>query len=62
MTKRERVHFVIETLNRLYPETHTLIIPIPTLLIAVLLSAQSTDVRVNQITPYCLKKPVLLSK
>ncbi|MDC7993665.1 endonuclease III domain-containing protein [Altibacter sp. HG106] len=53
MTKQEKVSFVIETLNRLYPE-----IPIPldhkdpyTLLIAVLLSAQSTDVRVNQITP-----------
>lgn len=53
MLKQERVHFCISTLQRLYPE-----IPIPldhkdpyTLLIAVLLSAQSTDVRVNQITP-----------
>ena len=53
MTKKEKVEFVIETLNRIYPQ-----IPIPldhkdpyTLLIAVLLSAQSTDVRVNQITP-----------
>lgn len=53
MTKKEKVDFVIETLNRIYPQ-----IPIPldhkdpyTLLIAVLLSAQSTDVRVNQITP-----------
>ncbi|MFC7357016.1 endonuclease III domain-containing protein [Jejudonia soesokkakensis] len=53
MTKQEKVNFVIETLNKLYPE-----IPIPldhkdpyTLLIAVLLSAQSTDVRVNKITP-----------
>ncbi|MAP54477.1 endonuclease III [Altibacter sp.] len=53
MTKQEKVDFVIETLNDIYPE-----IPIPldhkdpyTLLIAVLLSAQSTDVRVNQITP-----------
>ena len=53
MTKSEKVDFVIETLNGLYPQ-----IPIPldhkdpyTLLIAVLLSAQSTDVRVNQITP-----------
>jgi endonuclease III len=53
MNKQEKVNFVIETLNRIYPE-----IPIPldhkdpyTLLIAVLLSAQSTDVRVNQITP-----------
>lgn len=53
MNKQEKVKFVIETLNEIYPE-----IPIPldhkdpyTLLIAVLLSAQSTDVRVNQITP-----------
>ena len=53
MLKQERVDFCISTLQRLYPE-----IPIPldhkdpyTLLIAVLLSAQSTDVRVNQITP-----------
>ena len=53
MTKQEKVEFVINTLNELYPE-----IPIPldhkdpyTLLIAVLLSAQSTDVRVNLITP-----------
>lgn len=53
MTKQEKVEFVIETLNTIYPE-----IPIPldhkdpyTLLIAVLLSAQSTDVRVNLITP-----------
>ncbi|MDB3861974.1 endonuclease III [Flavobacteriaceae bacterium] len=53
MTKKEKVSFAIETLEELYPE-----IPIPldhkdpyTLLIAVLLSAQSTDVRVNQITP-----------
>src|SRR5690606_7657432 len=53
MTKQEKVDFVIKTLDELYPE-----IPIPldhkdpyTLLIAVLLSAQSTDVRVNQITP-----------
>lgn len=53
MTKKEKVNYVIQTLQELYPE-----IPIPldhsdpyTLLIAVLLSAQSTDVRVNQITP-----------
>jgi len=53
MTKKEKVEFVIDTLNNLYPQ-----IPVPldhkdpyTLLIAVLLSAQSTDVRVNQITP-----------
>ncbi|MDN3677273.1 endonuclease III [Flavobacterium paronense] len=53
MTKQERATVVINTLKQIYPE-----IPIPlnhkdpyTLLIAVLLSAQCTDVRVNQITP-----------
>lgn len=53
MTKKEKVQFVIDTLEKLYPQ-----VPIPldhkdpyTLLIAVLLSAQCTDVRVNQITP-----------
>ncbi len=58
MTKLEKVDFTIETLDRLYPE-----IPIPldhkdpyTLLIAVLLSAQSTDIRVNQITPLLFAK------
>ena len=58
MTKKEKVSFVMEELDRLYPE-----IPIPldhkdpyTLLIAVLLSAQSTDVRVNHITPLLFKK------
>jgi len=58
MTKKEKVNFVIKTLNNLYPE-----IPIPldhkdpyTLLIAVLLSAQCTDVRVNQITPLLFAK------
>lgn len=58
MTKQERVQFVINTLEKLYPE-----VPIPlkhkdpyTLLIAVLLSAQSTDARVNTITPLLFKK------
>lgn len=53
MTKAQKVQFVMDTLNEIYPT-----IPIPldhkdpyTLLIAVLMSAQSTDVRVNQITP-----------
>jgi endonuclease-3 len=53
MTKKEKVQFVIDKLEELYPE-----VPIPldhkdtyTLLIAVLLSAQCTDARVNQITP-----------
>lgn len=58
MTKSEKVDFCIETLEKLYPE-----IPIPldhkdpyTLLVAVLLSAQSTDVRVNQITPLLFER------
>ena len=58
MTKAEKVQFVINTLQKLYPE-----IPIPldhkdpyTLLIAVLLSAQCTDVRVNKITPMLFAK------
>lgn len=53
MTKAERAAFVLTELERLYPET-----PIPldhkdpyTLLIAVLLSAQCTDARVNLVTP-----------
>ncbi|NVJ88386.1 MAG: endonuclease III [Flavobacteriaceae bacterium] len=58
MTKQEKVQFVIDTLQEYYPE-----IPVPldhkdpyTLLIAVLLSAQCTDVRVNQITPLLFAK------
>lgn len=58
MTKQEKVQFVINTLNELYPS-----IPVPldhkdpyTLLIAVLMSAQSTDVRVNQITPLLFER------
>ena len=53
MTKQEKVQFIIDTLKEIYPT-----VPLPldhkdpyTLLIAVLLSAQSTDVRVNIITP-----------
>lgn len=58
MNKKEKVQFVIDTLEELYPNP-----PIPlqhkdpyTLLIAVLLSAQSTDARVNQITPILFAK------
>ena len=58
MNKQERVTFVINTLKEKYPS-----IPIPldhkdpyTLLIAVLLSAQCTDVRVNKITPLLFAK------
>lgn len=53
MTKKEKTQQIQKILNQLYPEP-----PIPldhqdayTLLIAVLLSAQCTDVRVNKITP-----------
>ncbi len=49
----EQAHFIMQALDRLYPEQ-----PIPlehknpyTLLVAVLLSAQCTDIRVNSITP-----------
>ena len=53
MKKSEKVQFVIDKLEELYPKT-----PIPldhtdayTLLVAVLLSAQCTDKRVNSVTP-----------
>jgi endonuclease-3 len=53
MLKKERAKLILERLNSLYPET-----PIPLnhrnnfeLLVAVLLSAQCTDKRVNQVTP-----------
>ena len=55
--KQEKADYILKRLEELYPET-----PIPldhtdpyTLLIAVLLSAQCTDVRVNQITPKLFK-------
>ncbi len=54
MTKKEKAKYIVEELEKLYPET-----PVPldhkdeyTLLIAVLLSAQCTDKRVNLITPH----------
>ena len=53
MLKKERVEYILQTLQRLYPNP-----PIPlqhrdpyTLLVAVLLSAQCTDERVNKVTP-----------
>lgn len=54
MNKKERVNFIIETLEDLYPNPA---IPLDhtdayTMLISVLLSAQCTDVRVNQVTPH----------
>ena len=58
MLKKDKINFLIKSLDKLYPK-----IPIPlnhtdpyTLLIAVLLSAQSTDVRVNKITSILFKE------
>lgn len=58
MTKQEKAQFVINRLEEYYPET-----PIPldhtssyTLLIAVLLSAQCTDARVNTVTPHLFER------
>ena len=58
MTKKEKAIYIIRELEKQYPET-----PIPldhsdtyTLLIAVLLSAQCTDARVNLITPLLFAK------
>ena len=57
MTKSERAQIVLKILNKTYPKT-----PIPldhkdnfTLLVAILLSAQCTDERVNQVTPKLFK-------
>lgn len=53
MTKKQRAQIIQEELEKLYPE-----VPIPldhkdayTLMVAVALSAQTTDKKVNQITP-----------
>ncbi len=53
MLKQQRADYIAKRLDELYPET-----PVPldhsdpfTLLVAVLLSAQCTDERVNQVTP-----------
>ncbi len=58
MNKSEKINYIIDTLELLFPK-----VPIPlnhkdpyTLLIAVLLSAQSTDIRVNKITPLLFSK------
>ena len=57
MTKKEKAQFIITELEKLYPET-----PVPldhkdpyTLLVAVLLSAQCTDIMVNRVTPHLFK-------
>jgi endonuclease III len=58
MTKEERAQFVLRRLTQLYPSPA---IPLDhtdpfTLLIAVLLSAQTTDKRVNMVTPALFKR------
>ena len=67
MLRKEKVNFISEELNKLYPKTPT---PLThqnkfELLIAVLLSAQCTDERVNKITPILFKKantPIKMAK
>lgn len=58
MTKKEKAAAIAQILDELYPE-----VPIPldhvdpyTLLVAVVLSAQCTDVRVNQVTPFLFER------
>ena len=58
MTKAEKVKYIITELERLYP---VMDVPLDhkdpyTLLIAVLLSAQCTDKRVNLITPHLFSR------
>jgi endonuclease-3 len=57
MTKKQRAELVQQELEKLYPE-----VPIPldhtdpyTLMVAVALSAQTTDKKVNQVTPQLFK-------
>ena len=58
INKKERADFIVKTLDRLFPK-----VPVPlihkdpyTLLIAVLLSGQSTDKAVNKVTPELFAK------
>jgi endonuclease III len=58
MTRKEKAALVLATLEQLYPDP-----PIPldhqdsyTLLVAVLLSAQCTDKKVNEVTPHLFRK------
>lgn len=58
LSKQEKAKAIAKILDKIYPE-----VPVPlehvdpyTLLVAVILSARCTDVRVNQITPLLFKK------
>ena len=58
MYKKEKISFIVKTLQKLYPKVTP---PLHhsdnyTLLIAVLLSAQSTDAGVNKVTPLLFSK------
>jgi endonuclease III len=58
MNKKEKVRFIEETLNAYFPSPE---IPLKhvspfTLLVAVVLSAQATDAKVNEVTPHLFKK------
>ena len=58
MLKKDKVKFIVEQLDKFYPRVHP---PLNhsnnyTLLIAVLLSANSTDKSVNKVTPNLFKK------
>ena len=58
MLKKDKVNFIIKKLEKLYPKINP---PLDhhnnfTLLIAVLLSANSTDKSVNKVTPILFKK------
>ena len=64
MKRAEKGKKIADILEKLYPET-----PIPldhnsayTLLVAVMLSAQTTDKKVNQVTPNFFKTQTLLKK
>nr|MBS0038398.1 endonuclease III [Saprospiraceae bacterium] len=67
MTRQERAEGIMKILDKLYPDTH---IPLDhidpyTLLVAVLLSAQCTDKRVNLVTPALFElasDPFVMSK
>ena len=58
MNKKEKISYTIQKLDEIYPKVS---VPLDhedpyTLLIAVILSAQSTDIRVNKITPKLFSK------
>lgn len=64
MKRADKAIRIVEMLEELYPET-----PVPLdhtntfeLLVAVLMSAQTTDLKVNEVTPHCSQKPTLQNR